>query len=264
MWLIGGYGSIGVMDDGGRAMSTVSAERLAGIFVEVADTLVDEFDLLDFLHTLADRAGSLVGAAAVGLLLADERGRLEYMAGSDEEVRLVELFQLQNDEGPCLEAFHGGRPVINVDLEAATDRWPLFAPRAAEAGFRSVHAFPLRLRSDVIGVMNVFGDTRGGDFDDTDVPIMQALSDVATIGLLQERAIRRGEVLTEQLQGALNSRIVIEQAKGAIAQLHEISVDEAFVRIRAYARSHNRRLTDVAHHVVNDLFSVPELGRGRP
>jgi GAF domain-containing protein len=242
-------------------MGTVSAERLAAIFVEVADTLVDEFDLLDFLHTVADRAGSLVGAAAVGLLLADERGRLEYMAGSDENVRLVELFQLQAHEGPCLEAFRDGRPVINVDLEAAAERWPLFVPRAAAAGFRSVHAFPLRLRDQVIGVMNVFGNTRGGDFADADVPIMQALGDVATIGLLQERAIRRGEVLTEQLQGALNSRIVIEQAKGAIAQLHGIGVDEAFLRIRAYARNHHHRLTDLAHVIVTDLRSLPGLAR---
>jgi GAF domain-containing protein len=179
-------------------MTTVSAQRLAAIFVEVADTLVAEFDLIEFLHMLTDRAADLVDAAAVGLLLADQRGRLEYMAGSDENVKLVELFQLQNDEGPCLEAFHTGQPVINVDLGEASSRWPRFAPRATEAGFQSVHAFPLRLRRQVIGALNVFGDTKGGDFRGMDVPIMQALADVAAIGLLQERIIRRGEVLTEQ------------------------------------------------------------------
>ena len=242
-------------------MGTVSPERLATIFVEVADTLVDEFDLVDFLHMLADRAGSLVGAAAAGLMLADEHGRLEFMAGSDENVRLVELFQLQNEQGPCLEAFRTGLPVINIDIAAATERWPLFAPRATAAGFRSVHAFPLRLRNQVIGALNVFGDTKGGNFDDTDVRIMQALADVATIGLMQERAIRRGEALTEQLQGALNSRIIIEQAKGALAQLHGVTVDEAFNKIRTYARSHNRRLTEVAHEVVTDLPSLPGLTR---
>ena len=240
-------------------MSTVSPERLARIFVEVADTLVDEFDLLDFLHTLTDRAGSLVGAAAAGLMLADERGHLEFMAGSDENVRLVELFQLQNEQGPCLEAFRTGRSVINVDLAAATDRWPLFAPRATAAGFQSVHAFPLRLRSQVIGALNVFGKSMGGDFEDGDVSIMQALADVATIGLMQERAIRRSEALTEQLQGALNSRVIIEQAKGALAQVHGISVDEAFRQIRTYARSHNRKLTEVAEVVVTDLSSLPGL-----
>ncbi|MFF5293827.1 GAF and ANTAR domain-containing protein [Paractinoplanes globisporus] len=242
-------------------MTTVSGERLAAIFVEVADTLVDEFDLLDFLHMLTERAASLVEASAVGLMLADQRGRLEFMAGTNENVRLVELFQLQNQEGPCLESFRTGEPVINVDLTAAADRWPLFAPRATAAGFLSVHAFPLRLRERVIGAMNVFGNTRGRLLTGNDVPIMQALADVATIGLLQERAIRRGEVLTEQLQGALNSRIVIEQAKGAVAQARATSVDDAFDIIRRYARSHNYRLVDLAHVIVTDFASVPDLYR---
>jgi GAF domain-containing protein len=242
-------------------MGTVPAERLARIFVEVADTLVDEFDLLDFLHMLTERATSLVGAAATGLMLTDEQGRLEFIAGSNPDVRLVELFQLQNDQGPCLEAFRTGRPVINVDLAAATDRWPRFAPRAAEAGFRSVHAFPLRLRTQVIGALNVFGDTRGGNFDEADVPVMQALANVAAIGLIQERAIRRSEALTEQLRAALHSRIIIEQAKGAIAQMHGITVDEAFTRIRTYSRDHNRRLTDVARLIVTDPASLPGLMR---
>jgi GAF domain-containing protein len=233
-------------------MTTVSAQRLATIFVEVADTLVDEFDLIDFLHMLTDRATSLVDAAAVGIVLADPRGRLEFMAGSNESVKLLELFQLQNHEGPCLEAFQTGQPVINVDLSAASDRWPRFAPRATAVGFQAVHAFPLRLRQQVIGAMNVFGATKGGDFQDTDVTVMQALADVASIALLQERAIRRGEVLSEQLQGALNSRIVIEQAKGAVAQARGVSVDEAFASIRSYARSNNQRLTDVAHRIVAD------------
>lgn len=240
-------------------MTTVSADRLATIFVEVADTLVDEFDLIEFLHMLTDRTADLVGAAAVGLLLADKDGRLEFMAGSDENVKLLELFQLQNHEGPCLEAFNTGQPVINVNLGEAASRWPLFAPHATAAGFQSVHAFPMRLRNQTIGALNVFGDTKGGDFEGADVPIVQALADVAAISLLQERAIRRGEVLTEQLQGALNSRIVIEQAKGAIAQAHQINVDEAFTRIRAYARNNNRKLTDVAHTIVADRSTLPNL-----
>jgi GAF domain-containing protein len=231
-------------------MTTVSAQRLATIFVEVADTLVDEFDLIDFLHLLTDRAASLVDAAAVGIVLADPQGRLEFMAGSNENVKLLELFQLQNHEGPCLEAFHTAQPVINVDLGAAGSRWPKFAPRATALGFQAVHAFPLRLRQQTIGAMNVFGAARGGTFEDTDVTVMQALADVASIALIQERAIRRGEVLTEQLQGALNSRIVIEQAKGAVAQARGVSVDDAFASIRSYARNHNQRLTDLAHTIV--------------
>jgi GAF domain-containing protein len=240
-------------------MTTVSAQRLATIFVEVADTLVDEFDLIDFLHMLTDRAASLVDAAAVGILLADPRGRLEFMAGSDENVKLLELFQLQNQEGPCLDAFRTAQPVINVDLSAAGGRWPRFAPRATASGYQAVHAFPLRLRQQVIGAMNVFGTTKGGDFHDTDVAVMQALADVASIGLIQERAIRRGEVLTEQLQGALNSRVVIEQAKGAVAQARGISVDQAFASIRSYARSHNQRLTDIAHTIVADPTTAQQL-----
>jgi GAF domain-containing protein len=240
-------------------MTIVSAQRLATIFVEVADTLVDEFDLIDFLHMLTDRAASLVDAAAVGIVLADPRGRLEFMAGSNENVTLLELFQLQNHEGPCLEAFRTGHPVINVDLGAAGGRWPRFAPRATALGFQAVHAFPLRLRQQVIGAMNVFGVTKGGDFHDTDVAVMQALADVAAIGLIQERAIRRGEVLTEQLQGALNSRVVIEQAKGAVAQARGVSVDEAFASIRSYARSNNRRLTDVAHTIVAGPATAEQL-----
>jgi GAF domain-containing protein len=240
-------------------MTTVSTQRLAAIFVEVADTLVDEFDLIDFLHLLTDRAASLVDAAAAGILLADPRGRLEFMAGSNENAKLLELFQLQNHEGPCLEAFQSGQPVINVDLGAAAGRWPKFAPRATALGFQAVHAFPLRLRQQVIGAMNIFGGARGGDFEDTDVTVMQALADVASIALIQERTIRRGEVLTEQLQGALNSRIVIEQAKGAVAQARGISVDDAFASIRSYARRNNRRITDVAHAIAADPAAAEQL-----
>jgi GAF domain-containing protein len=240
-------------------MTTVSAQRLASIFVEVADTLVDDFDLIDFLHMLTDRTADLVGAAAVGLMLADGRGTLEFMAGSNENVKLLELFQLQAREGPCLEAYRTGQPVINVDLGAATARWPRFAPHATASGFQSVHAFPLRLRTQVIGALNVFGDTKGGDFSDADVPIVQSLADVAAIALLQERTLRHGEALTEQLQGALNSRIVIEQAKGAVAYAQGVSVDDAFARIRRYARNHNRKLTDVAWAIVHDRTTPPEL-----
>jgi GAF domain-containing protein len=241
-------------------MTTVSAERLARIFVEVADTLVDEFDLIDFLHMLADRTADLVNASAVGLLLADQRGRLEFLAASDENTKLLELFQVQNREGPCFDAFRTATPVINADLAAAGARWPRFAPRATEAGFHSVHAFPLRLRNEVIGALNVFGDQPGKTLDQSDVPIVQALADVAAIGLLQERAIRRSEILTEQLQGALNSRIVIEQAKGVVAQARGVSIDDAFTLIRNYARRGNRRIVELAHAIVADPAGLPELG----
>ena len=239
-------------------MTTVSEQRLAQIFVEVADTLVDEFDLIEFMQMLADRVAGLVENATVGLLLADEKGRLQFMAASDETTTLLELLQLQWQDGPCLDAFRTAGPVVNADLSVAGPRWPRFAPYATAAGFRSVHAFPLRLRSDVIGAMGVFRTGRA-NFDDADVQIVQALADVAAIGLLQERTIHRSEILTEQLQGALNSRIVIEQAKGAVAQAHHTSVDAAFELLRAYARRTNRRLSDVAHLVVTDLGSLADL-----
>jgi transcriptional regulator with GAF, ATPase, and Fis domain len=239
-------------------MTTVSEQRLAGIFVEVADTLVDEFDLIEFLQMLADRAAGLVDAATAGLLLADEKSRLRFMAASSETTRLLELFQLQHQDGPCLDAFRTAEPVINAELAAATARWPMFAPYATAAGFRSVHAFPMRLRTEVIGAMGIFS-TAAGRFDDSDAQILQALADVATIGLLQERTIHRAEVLTEQLQGALNTRIVIEQAKGAIAQARHVDVDIAFGLMRAYARRNNRRLADVARLVVSDPAGLPDL-----
>ena len=238
-------------------MSTLSAQRVAEVFVEVADTLVDEFDLIEFLEMVTSRASELVGSSAAGLLLADEHGRLQFMAASDEQAHLVELFQVQAREGPCQDCYRQGTPVSNIDLREAGGRWPHFAPRAVAAGFRSVHAFPLRLRKEVIGALNLFG-TETGEIAAADVQIVQALADVATIGLLQERAVRRGEVLTEQLQGALNSRVIIEQAKGAIAQRHAVSVDEAFQLLRTYSRNNNLRLGDVAQLVLTNPSAVPD------
>ena len=240
-------------------MNTVSVQKLATVFVEIADTLVDAFDVLDYMHMITERVADLTGAPAVGMLLAGQHGRLEFVAGTNENVTLVELFVVQNEEGPCLEAFRSGEPVVNVGLGSAADRWPRFAPLAVGAGFQSVHAFPMRLRQQVIGALNVFGDTPDQNFAGTDVTIMQALADAATIGLLQERAIRAGETLTEQLQGALNSRVIIEQAKGAVAQARGISVDDAFTVIRGYARKYNRRLTEVAHAVVTDPGTLRQL-----
>jgi GAF domain-containing protein len=199
---------------------------------------------------LTVRTADLVGASAAGLLLADQRGNLRFMASSDEKARLLEIFQVQMREGPCFDAYRTGKAVINTDLADSVDRWPEFSRYALDAGFRSVHAFPLRLRREIIGALNVFGSMIGGNLDPADVQIVQALTDIAAIGLLQERAVRRGEILTEQLQNALNSRIVIEQAKGAIAQAHGISVDAAFTLLRGHARSSNRKLTEVAHELL--------------
>jgi len=223
--------------------------KLADVFVEVADTLVDDFDVVDFLNTLTGHAVAVSGAAAAGLLLSDHDDRLQFMAATDEDSRSLELYQLQNAEGPCLDAFRLGEPVVNADLAHAGGRWPQFAPKAIEAGYRSVHAFPMRLRDRVIGALNLFGsdDHR---FAPEEVRVVQALADIATIGLLQQRSIADAADLTAQLQAALNSRIVIEQAKGAFAQLHGTTVDEAFRRLRQEARTSRRKLTDVCADVL--------------
>ena len=241
-------------------MTTIASERLAEVLVEVADTLVDEFDLIDFLQRVTTHTSDLVAARICGLMLADHRDRLQLMAASEERAEMLELFQVQADEGPCQDAFRTGEPVIVTDLRTTLDRWPQFAPHAIAAGFKSVHAFPMRLRGQVIGALNMFG-AQAGPMHDTDIRVVQALADIATIGLLQERAITRGELLTEQLQAALNSRIVIEQAKGVLAQLHGESPDEAFARMRAYCRSRGLRLGKVAYTVITDPLSLPELTR---
>jgi transcriptional regulator with GAF, ATPase, and Fis domain len=238
-------------------MTTIPAERLAKVLVEVADTLVDEFDLVEFLHMVSYHATSLVNVAAAGLMLADQDGRLQVMAASDEKTKLLELFQLQAQEGPCLDSFRTGSPVLRPDLTDAEVTWPLFTARAVGEGYRAVYAFPLRLRSEVLGALNLFG-TQAGTIAPADIHVVQAVADVATIGLLQERAIRRGEILTEQLQAALNSRIVIEQAKGAVAQQRGITVDEAFEVLRTYARRNRLRLGAVALAALQDPTSIAD------
>lgn len=234
----------------------ISTERLTDLFVEVADTLVADFDLIDFLHNLTDHASAISGAEAVGLMLADQHGKLRFMAASNDVGEMLELFQLQNSEGPCLDCFTSGQPVVNADLASAGERWPLFAPAAEAAGFRSVHAFPMRLRDERIGALNLFGRADVA-FADHEVGVVQALADIATIALLQERSIARADALTEQLQGALNSRVVIEQAKGALAQMKGTTPAHAFQLMRADARSTNRRLVEVAQDVVGRIDLRP-------
>jgi GAF domain-containing protein len=241
-------------------MPTVARERLAEVFVELADTLVDDFDLVEFLQVVTARTAELADVAAAGLLLADGHGRLQFMAASDEQTKLLELFQVQHHEGPCLDAYVSRTAVVNTDLSQAAGRWPLFAPRATAIGFQSVHALPMRLRDNVVGALNLFGTERTA-LSSADMAVVKALGDIATIGLLQERAIRRGEVLTEQLQGALNSRIVIEQAKGALARIHGIDVDRAFLLLRGYARNHNHKLVELAQAVLTDTDGIPGLTR---
>lgn len=224
---------------------------LTRAFVELADTLVADYDVADLLHLLAEHCVNLLDAAAAGLLLSDQRGDLQVLASSTEATRLLELFQLQADEGPCVDCYRNAAPVLVPDLAAETDRWPSFAPRAAEAGFRSVHAVPMRLRDQTIGAMNLFG-TVVGTMPEGDLRVAQALADIATIGILQERTIHHTTMVTEQLQTALNSRITIEQAKGVLAQASGPGMDmgAAFTALRDYSRNTNTRLSEVAVNLV--------------
>jgi GAF domain-containing protein len=233
----------------------ISTSRLSDLFVEVADTLVEEFDLIDFLHHVTTNAAEITDSGAVGLMLADHDGHLGFMASSTEDARLLELFQIQHEEGPCLDAYRTGEEVADIPMADALERWPVFAPRALELGFTTAHCFPLRLRAQVVGAMNVF---RTDDLflGPEERRVVRALADVATIALMQERTIRRAEELTEQLQFALNSRVVIEQAKGAVARSLGIGVDEAFEVLRGYARRHRIGLTILARGVVEDRHTL--------
>jgi hypothetical protein len=233
-------------------------ERLVDTFVELADTLIDDFDVIDFLHLLVDRCVELLDVDAAGLLLADQRGHLQLIASSNEHVRLLELFQVQNDEGPCLDAFATGHRVSVADLRVEETRWVDFRATAIAAGFVAVDALPMRLRSDVIGALNLFRATPG-ELSPIALRNAQALVDIATIGLLQERAIRHHEVVTEQLQNALNSRIVIEQAKGLVAERLGIDMEAAFAALRTYARTNNRKLGDVARTVIEGRIQDLEV-----
>jgi transcriptional regulator with GAF, ATPase, and Fis domain len=234
---------------------------IANTFVELADTLVADFDLVEFLHLVTVRTQQTLGVEAVGLLLADNHGGLNVVAASSEQARLLELFQLQNAEGPCLDCYRTGQPVSCPDLSTESDRWPRFVPKAIDSGFAAVHALPMRLRHKIIGGMNLFTATRGA-LDAELLGVGQALTDVASIGLLHDRAIRERELLTEQLQTTLNNRLTIEQAKGIVAQRRDVTVDKASELLRTYARSRNQKLTDVADAVVRNDPVVADLVNG--
>jgi GAF domain-containing protein len=227
----------------------IEADELADVFVDVADTLVADFDLIDFLHSVAHHATRVSSAVAAGVLISGRDQDMHHVGASSEDAHLLELFQIQNAEGPCLDSLRTGAAVLVPDLASATERWPVFTARALELGMVAVYAFPMRLRDRVIGGLNVF-HTSTEELTDRELRVLQALADMATISLIQEQAVARAGVLNEQLQVALNSRIVVEQAKGAVARTFDITVDQAFELLRAHARTSRRRLTDLAHEVV--------------
>jgi len=247
---------------GASAVVPSREQELANTFVMLADSLVEDYDIVDLLDRLAAACVRLLDVAAAGLLLNDQQGHLAVVASSSEETRLLEIFQLQNDQGPCLECVRTGAAVVSGDLDADRGRWPLFASFALEAGFRSVAALPLRLREQTIGGLNLFG-RRAGPVSPEDQRLAQALADVATIGILQQRSAQRTTMLAEHLQRALNSRVVIEQAKGVLAERNGMSMEAAFDALRLYSRDHNIKLTNLAVTVVHQNFN-PMFRPGRP
>ena len=222
---------------------------LTQAFVRLADTLVADYDVIELCQQLVNDSIELLPASAAGLLLGDHHDSLEVLVSTSEQTRLLELFQLQADAGPCLDAYRTGEQVLVPQLAAHSHRWPLFADRVLSEGFRAVYALPMRLRDQHIGAVNLFS-TDAGALSDSDIAIAQALADVATIGILHQRVLARSEVINQQLQSALNTRIVIEQAKGVLAERGQVDMHTAYTMLREHARSTQQRLADLARAVV--------------
>lgn len=235
---------------------------LARTFVDISDTLVADFDIIDFLAVLAGRCVELLGVSEAGLMLADAEGVLHVTASSSDTMNMLELFELQHDDGPCVDCYRTKGSVHEDDLGRAADRWPRFVPEAIAAGFHSVYALPMRLRDEVIGSLNLLRSEPGG-LDGDELLVAQALADVATIGILQHRAANESRLIAEQLQYALNSRIVIEQAKGVLSAHAGLDMDQVFTIMRRYARDHNQRLTEVAGAIA-DGSMAPNTVLGSP
>jgi hypothetical protein len=239
------------------------AELVGRTFVELADTLVEGYDLIEFLQRLAERAVELLGVSEAGVVLADSRGNLHALASSSERMRLLELLEVQRADGPCLDSWRSGESVRADDLEEEVTRWPSFAPAAVDAGFRSVYALPLRLRDDRIGALNLFAEARDG-LDEVDEALGQAMADVATIGIIHERAMSDRTTFADQLRGALQSRITLEQAKGMVIEQAGVDADEAFALIRIFGQATGTGLSEVARAITaRDLAAADLAGAAR-
>jgi GAF domain-containing protein len=231
---------------------------LIATLVELADNLVDDYDIIDVLTVLSLRCVEAVDVDAAGVMLASPVGELQFVASSSESMTVLELFQIQANEGPCVDCFRGGLAITNHALSESDGRWPLFTPRALAQGFRAVHSLPMRLRGRTIGALNLFR-THQGTLTDDDVVVAQGLADVATIAILQHRSTIDAGALNAQLSNALNSRIIIEQAKGMIRQSTACDMDEAFNRLRGHARNHNEGLTELASRLVSKSINSNDL-----
>lgn len=236
---------------------------LARTLVELADTLVADFDVVEVLTQLTDGCVDVLDVGAAGLMLVAPEGDLRVMAASSEAMRVLELLELQSQEGPCLDCYRTGESVVNQDLATVNGRWPRFAAEALAAGFHSVHALPMRLRGTVIGALSLL-HIEPGEMRHADIAAAQAMADVATIAILQHRATLEAQVVNEQLNHALNSRIVIEQAKGMVAEREGLTMEQAFSTLRNHARNHNLRLVDVARDVINGTLAAASLDHPSP
>ena len=245
------------MSEDALAEATTTQTLTATTFVEIVDALVGDFDVIEVLTLLTARCVELIDAAAAGILLADSEGQLCVVGASTEQIHLLELFQIQNDEGPCFDCYQTGKVVLHSDLDTKTP-WPAFAAECTAAGYRSVCAVPLRHRSHTLGCLNLFMAAPGG-LTDTDVALAQARADVASITIVQDQAIRDAAIREGHLQHALTSRIAIEQAKGMLAERNNTDMDEAFSRLRSYARSNNLGLTHVAEAIVAGTIPVDAI-----
>ncbi|MHA6802976.1 GAF and ANTAR domain-containing protein [Salinifilum ghardaiensis] len=231
-------------------MSDEREQHVAEAFVTLADTLVDEFDVLDFLNALAEQATELLNISAAGVVLSDQRGGLATTAASSPQARVLELVAVQTDDGPCRDCLHTGTIVTSSELATETDRWPRFAPTAEQHGYRAASAVPMRLRGQIIGALTLLNE-RPGHVDENSTRLGQALADVATISILQQRAIDRSEILSEQLQATLNNNVTLAQARGVLAEHGDLSLPQAHALLRAHARRSNQRLSALARSIAD-------------
>jgi GAF domain-containing protein len=241
----------------GSVTQTPRETRVLDAVVSLVDTLLEDFDVVDLLTELTERCAQLLDVAAAGFLLADALDQLRLMAATTEQARELELFQLQSDEGPCMDCYATGQPVSVADLQASTARWPQFVPAALDAGFASVHAVPMRAAGIVLGALNLFG-TEPGELTEADQLVAQTLAHIACVAILQEHAPTPSTVMP-QLRAALASRVIVEQAKGFLRETLDVSVEEAFTLLRSYARANGEHLTDVSRRLMTDRFSRPVL-----
>lgn len=244
-------------------MTSMSREQqVSDVFVQVADSLIDDFDLIEFLEELCAHCVSLLDVSAAGILLANEKGLLHTVAASDENTHLLELFAIQHDQGPCLDCYRMREARSNIDLHdpVANNAWPAFADQARKSGFQTSHVFPLRLRDRAVGAMNLFHASRQS-LSPPDTSLAQALADVATIALLQQRDLGQEQLEKSQLQRALSSRIVIEQAKGILAERWTVNTDIAYNALRTYARARHLRISDCARQIIDQTLDTDQIPR---